>query len=420
VKRAERTHIISHVIAFALTVHAYAQGGGVVWCAKPLGAAVRDYIFIESDRIRAFASQLADGGTYLYFREVDAPIQRDCLLRAELPSRLVYADRNAAQLNAFIPVDNEGMSYIYTNSKDFQESMSIEDDFDISNGGAVEGRRQDRIKHLKQLARTMSPDIVLIEGDTGSLGDLSEFGEPPPLIIRLRDAGVLSNDVRRGINVLESVQAADPSQTVVINLLPLSAADTQAWGFPEHEAGLYADNAQKLQSDLDRFGVSTLTGRWRSRVEFLDALKQVSEKTLIFVGESGDNGASIRLPGTHEVLTSSDLAFLPSDGVALGLICDSQRALGSKSELSVIGPIYTDVSRRILQITLDHRPAATTSEYVAIGSDSLIGVIGEEIASGIAESRGGCPRICGGRYFWSAACRSTLAVCGCVRGRHWF
>jgi hypothetical protein len=234
------------------------------------------------------------------------------------------------------------------------------------------------------LEATSRARIVILDGNLAiDEGVLARLGDKQRIAILRLHQGEL-HDRRRGrrwdddervierhertANLLGRLSNVDAESSVLVNLLPATTEDASAWGMDPHSAQVWAENAARLQSDLRRYGLESQP--LRNRADTIAAVKsaRTSGKSIVLIGESADDGLSIRIPGTIETLSQSDLSFTGKDRV-LAFICGSSRLVSAAESMSVVGRIFTDQTRSLLRAIFDGRDPASAREYFDVRAD---------------------------------------------------
>jgi hypothetical protein len=228
------------------------------------------------------------------------------------------------------------------------------------------------------LAAVEVPNLVIIDADSPVPNHLYQHIQGRgPLVVKLSSGSTFESASERAA-IFDRIRRADAKSTNVLNLLPQRPEDALPWGFDPETARNYATNGKRIDFDLTRYGYKG-SSKNGSKAQIISSLLQSSptKKTIVLVGEAGPDGFGVRIPGSKELLTNDDLKPLASDVTLLALVCNSHSLITGMQAASVVGVVYTDESRKLLKLTLDHRPPATSAEYfdIVAPQESLSGTL---------------------------------------------
>jgi hypothetical protein len=313
--------------------------------------------------------------------------------------------------------------YFYSNSPRFPKLPRIAGlDWDAGKGAVLQlDAVGERLLTSGDLAAAKHPvgnfvselDIGLIvtEGaiDLSKVGTFQTKATTPPLILnvgeqsksdpsakrdrRLRDwrehrawerfkpSGSQLN--KRERDLLSVLTHDEPADVTVLNLMPTTPLEAQAWEFEPYKADLYVANGQRIERDLENYGYKSPS--FTGKKELVEIIRQTrdGQATLILIGEAGPGNEGVRLPGSTEVLTARDFDDLADEGEIIALVCNSQSILSSGTGLSVTGVLMSNESRNILRVLLDRRSGPTVIEYldIPIGERHLTKALVEVVAA---------------------------------------
>jgi hypothetical protein len=380
--RSKKTTWLSALLVLVLATSPYAkEKPDFSWCPLPSAVEMRDATYEQSEGVRGFAEQLVGpGDNYVFIRRVDAPTQL-AISNRELSIAVGEKPPTIEEARAMVREDpniallaNEPIWYAYSSSTDFKNRVEQEG-INFARGSVLEmtkpleegllGGSADRraAEEIESVIRNSDPRLIILEGDR--VPELNIETSKRTMILKVSSGGSLEA-LKSRVNLLRGMNEASNEDVAILNLMPTRAEEATVWGFDRDLAEAYATNGARVASDLERYGFAG--DGTTSREKALATIAQAAQgkRYLVLVGESSNDGASVRIPGTNEVLTSKDFENLPEHVTVLGMVCGSANTLAKINALSVVGTIFTNDIRRILRVGLDHRPHATVAEYLDI------------------------------------------------------
>jgi hypothetical protein len=393
-----RSRLISAGLAFVL-LFVFATSGWAleaVWCAKPGGLLERNATYRSSANARALTADLADGREYLYLTRTPPEAQARALaggvlialtrqdskgakeLTPDEAEQLMNSPEARGTIRQFIDASKvraaEPNWYFYSNSPSFSayfKTMGLT--IDASTGALLlfdaEGERKVLPRTIQELVENIHPHLVVIDGPTPfdelELGSAEKRG---PLMLKLNAGQSGEHEpLKSAVTIASQLKDASSADTAVVFLMPEIASQATAWGFDEESATQYATNGRRILKDLDRYGLGHAVAKTTTLAAATEAIRSAAaagKKLIMIVGESSD-GESVRIPGSSEVMRTSDITGIGNASL-IGLVCNSQNLLGDKGGIGVIGTIYTDELRSMARVLFDKRAAASVAEYLDI------------------------------------------------------
>ena len=314
-----------------------------------------------------FAKRFAGEGTWVYIRQLDQHsrriIENNVLL--DDPNKADLAAKNDQELasNPIVTTQAEDpMWFIQSNNTTAHAGtmslvgglaleMKSEDESDIFDSAPV-----------KQLAQP-TPDIAIIDSQIPV--SQTPFDPLKTVVLKINTAAA-DDDIFGRVDILGSILRADPDTVSIIDLMPQEKSEAQPWGYSEIDADSYAGAGRRFLSDLGNYGYAERVIKPRSAADFTAGLAKASSqsKLVMIIAESGDDGSTLRVPGTTEVADATKGFSDFPDVNVVGLFCNSHHAMVHSNTASFVGTIYSDQVQNILRISLDRRSPATVSEYM--------------------------------------------------------
>lgn len=326
-------------------------------CFEIQGLKMTEKAFSESNKVREMASSLINTKkeTYIYIKRVNAI--------EDFREWYVYSNSKSIQ-NYFMNNFQQDISKGYTLYMDRATESRFFYDYDGKNKMGI-------FSALNKMNKNEQPiKLIIIDGDFGFKTDVIKDFSVEPLVLKINSENQkIGGLMLSRIDIINKLKKADANKISIFNLLPQRIQEAEIWGYDNYLAELYTVNGQRINQNINKYGYNINTGR--NKVEIIENINFALSNNdfIIIIGESNDARKVLRIPGSNDVITRNDLQNIniPSNKYIIGLICGSENILEGFEGISVIGRIYTDETKKILQFILDKRIPATSVEFLNYG-----------------------------------------------------
>jgi hypothetical protein len=354
------------------------------FCAKPGGEAVRSYFSKARSDLNSVGRRLGSAKAHYlviaslredaevspaFKKELSTALVKNSMFKEIVAERLKVSNPSVAQLKQF--ADNEAAEsaadrkyryiYLYDSNGKLDKISEIANVNGLSIQSSITtyneflSPKTKASKALVEWIRTIGPEYVVLDGSFPISPELLDSipRSKRPAVLQVR--GDLTKEPPSAVTRLSrGLLSRDKAQFVVANLLPTSRQEVERWNYSEADGQLYVDAGIRFNEKMKKRNAIGISNEARTNkatlMKYLER-ELKSKRTIVLNGEAEATGKGIRIPGSSEILTSEDIATLPNRDLLIMLACGTA-AFSKDAALSVVGRIYTNKTRQLLEAFL--------------------------------------------------------------------